>query len=299
MVRRLTINPILKKDILVNSRNRKMITAITLINCLFAVITFMLYVTSGGSMFQTYYSNIAAMFPVLASCEIGIICLVMPILTSTSVSGERERQTLEIMLTTPIKPMSIVYGKLVSAMVTTLMYVIATLPFMAASFVVGGLSWTELLKYLGMVIFLDIYIGSIGVFFSCVKRTSVSAAVSSIVTVVAVVLITYAAGHMCESMMYSSYDTKPDYALYMGIKATCYTLNPAIWIAASMLSLAGLPYTLSAMKGYGAYSDFLIDYMAVISVCVNLIAAFILMRIGSYKLFYGKAKKKREKNKYT
>ena len=161
------INPILKKDILVNARSARMVVTITLINCLFALVVGMLFMTSRGSAYQVYYSNIAQMFPVLAVCELCIIGLIVPIITSTSISGERERQTLEIMLTTPVRPISIVAGKLLSAVATTAMYVIATLPFMAVAFIVGGMGWDELFKYLGMVLFIDIYVGSIGIFYSC------------------------------------------------------------------------------------------------------------------------------------
>ena len=136
MIVKLSVNPILKKDVLVNSRNSKMAMTITLINILFSFIVITIFLINRGEMYQAYYANIASMFPVLAMCEIGIIGLIMPIITSTSVSGERERQTLDIMLTTPIKPFSIVAGKLLSAMVTTFMYVIATLPFLGVDGVV-------------------------------------------------------------------------------------------------------------------------------------------------------------------
>ena len=179
MARRTIINPILKKDILVNARSARMVVTITLINCLFALVVGMLFMTSRGSAYQVYYSNIAQMFPVLAVCELCIIGLIVPIITSTSISGERERQTLEIMLTTPVRPM-------------------------AVAFIVGGMGWDELFKYLGMVLFIDIYVGSIGIFYSCVKRTSVSAAISTIVTIAAVVFLSYAIGKVFESMMYMS-----------------------------------------------------------------------------------------------
>ena len=90
------------------------------------------------------------MFPVLAVCELCIIGLIVPIITSTSISGERERQTLEIMLTTPVRPISIVAGKLLSAVATTAMYVIATLPFMAVAFIVGGMDCSNILEWFSL-----------------------------------------------------------------------------------------------------------------------------------------------------
>lgn len=295
MTGKMSVNPILKKDILVNSRNAKMAVTITLINVLFAFIVIMIFLINRGEQYQTYYANIAGMFPVLALSEIGIIGLIMPIITSTSISGERERQTLDIMLTTPVKPFSIVAGKLLSAMVTTLMYVIATLPFLAVSFVVGGLQWSALFKYVVMIFFIDIYIGSIGVFFSCVKRTSVSAAVSTIVTFAAVVLITYALGNVFESMMYNSTSGQAGYEFYMTGKAVFFALNPVIWIWETYSTMTGDMGLLSGMTGYGKYSDFIVGHLDIICVCVNLCTSFVLIRLASRRLRTG-IKKKRSRN---
>lgn len=298
MARRTIINPILKKDILVNARSARMVVTITVINCLFALVVGMLFMTSRGSAYQVYYSNIAQMFPVLAVCELCIIGLIVPIITSTSISGERERQTLEIMLTTPVRPISIVAGKLLSAVATTAMYVIATLPFMAVAFIVGGMGWDELFKYLGMVLFIDIYVGSIGIFYSCVKRTSVSAAISTIVTIAAVVFLSYAIGKVFESMMlYVGRFKKQLCCLYDGKGSVllCYAVNPAIWIAENFIRLLKDESVVETMTGYGKYTNFVVDHMAVISVCVNLAASFVLLKVASVKLVKGS--RKREKSR--
>lgn len=295
MARRTIINPILKKDILVNARSARMVVTITVINCLFALVVGMLFMTSRGSAYQVYYSNIAQMFPVLAVCELCIIGLIVPIITSTSISGERERQTLEIMLTTPVRPISIVAGKLLSAVATTAMYVIATLPFMAVAFIVGGMGWDELFKYLGMVLFIDIYVGSIGIFYSCVKRTSVSAAISTIVTIAAVVFLSYAIGKVFESMMYMSDGSRSSYAAYMMGKAVCYAVNPAIWIAENFIRLLKDESVVETMTGYGKYTNFVVDHMAVISVCVNPAASFVLLKVASVKLVKGSRKRKKSR----
>lgn len=292
MIVKLSVNPILKKDVLVNSRNSKMAMTITLINILFSFIVITIFLINRGEMYQAYYANIASMFPVLAMCEIGIIGLIMPIITSTSVSGERERQTLDIMLTTPIKPFSIVAGKLLSAMVTTFMYVIATLPFLAVSFVVGGLEWTALFKYVLMILFIDIYIGSIGVFFSCVKRTSVSAAVSTIVTFAAVVLITYALGNAFESMMYNMVSGQSGYEFYMTGKAVFFAVNPVIWIVSAYSGMTGDMSLMEGMTGYGRYSDFIVEHLGAICVCVNLCVSFVLIRLAACRPRSGIKRKK-------
>lgn len=293
MAKILKLNPIVKKEMLVSSRNAKMVTAITLMNCLFSVIIFAFVLVSKDTSFEVYYNNIAQLFPILASCELGIICLIIPILTATSISGERERQTLEIMLTTPISNTSVVYGKLLCAVVTTLMYVVSTLPFLAVSFIVGGLAWSMLLKYVGMVLFLDVYIGSIGVFYSCVKKTSATATVCSIITVVATTILLYAATQVIESIMYSYERVDSMYKLLHGLKTTCYVVNPVLWILVTMMVQLGFPLGFDSELGQLAYSDFLINHCQLICVSVNLVVSLILMKLGSDRLFLDAKRKTR------
>lgn len=225
MTKTTLINPILRKDALVNARSPKMIIVVTMINCLFAIIASVAFAMSFGSGYQAYYSYIVKLFPILGGCELAIICMVLPVMTATSIAGERERQTLEIMLTTPVRSFSIIAGKLASAMVTTFMYVVATLPFLAVSFVVGGLGWKSLFEFIGIVLYVDIYIGSFGMFYSCVRKTSVSATISTIITVVAIVLISYLAGRVMISAMYMTASVEAFKFYQAGIR-TIYALNP-------------------------------------------------------------------------
>ena len=54
------------------------------------------------------FSGYLYIFPVIGWTQLAITLLIVPILSAGSISGEREKQTLEIMLTTPEKPFAIV-----------------------------------------------------------------------------------------------------------------------------------------------------------------------------------------------
>lgn len=49
------------------------------------------------------------------------------------------------------------------------------------------------------------------------------------------------------------------------------------------------------MTGYGKYTNFVVDHMAVISVCVNLAASFVLLKVASVKLIKGSRKRKKSR----
>ena len=114
-----------------------------------------------------------------------MLLFIMPALTASSISGERERQTLELMLTTTMEPRDMVLGKLASSLVTMLVLAVSALPVQALVFVYGGVT----LQDIGMLFLchgvVAILTGGIGIFYSSVLRRSTVSTVCSYVTVVA------------------------------------------------------------------------------------------------------------------
>jgi ABC-2 type transport system permease protein len=70
--------------------------------------------------------------------------VVVPVRTASAISGEKERQTFDIMMTTSMTGFSIIMGKVLTAMIQSMFYVVAGLPIVALAFVIGGLSWGNL-----------------------------------------------------------------------------------------------------------------------------------------------------------
>lgn len=304
MNKRIHINPILKKDMLVSSRSAKMIVTITLINSLFACIVAMVLLSGMSSygQFQSYYTSIISIFPILALCELGVISLVMPVLTATSISGERERQTLEIMLTTPVRPVSIVVGKIASATATTVMYVIASMPFLAIAFMVGGLGWSALFKFIGAVLFVDIYVGSFGVYFSGKKRTSVSATIATIAMIAAIIILTVVAAAVLTNYTYTYNSYTDTYTSYnyavINIQDTVLLFNPACWILEMFVKLFynESVFDVLSFPDKTAYGQFVTSHFIGLSIAANLVVVVLLVWLASRKVVTGgKRRKKRRK----
>ena len=137
------------------------------------------------------YSKLIYLFPVLAVAQVFIVALIVPIITASSISGEKERQTFDIMLTTCMSPFSIVLGKVVSAVIRILFFVAAGMPVMALSFVVGGLAWSSLFYFVLTIILLSVLSGSIGIFCSSFCRKSISAVVLSFAVYFVIYVLTF------------------------------------------------------------------------------------------------------------
>jgi ABC-type transport system involved in multi-copper enzyme maturation permease subunit len=176
------INPILDKELIVNSRSIKFsifVAVYNLVLMLIALSTFSM-VTS-VQVGRIDYQQVMGIFPTIAFIQCLIISIAIPILTASSIAGERERQTLDVLLTTPVKPVQIVWGKIFSSMVTVLMYLLCSMPIMSLAFIFGGMSWISIIKFIFLVLIASLLAGSIGVFTSSVTKKTIASIIISLI----------------------------------------------------------------------------------------------------------------------
>jgi ABC-type transport system involved in multi-copper enzyme maturation permease subunit len=99
--------------------------------------------------------------------------------TAGAISLEREKQTLELLVTTPISSLAIVIGKLLSALVYLFLLIAASLPLMAVVFVYGGVGPEDVLRGYAVLIATALGLGSFGLLCSSlVKRTTAATAIT-------------------------------------------------------------------------------------------------------------------------
>lgn len=192
---RIRLNPIVKKDLQVTVRSMRMSWGLfgyeAVLTVAFLLALLVIQGSTGFSNSGNIYSYLVYLFPVVAVAQVCIVALYVPVITSSSISGEKERQTFDIMLTTCMSPFSIVFGKVISAVLRILFYVMASMPIMALSFVVGGLSWSNLFYYLLALILFSVFAGSIGIFTSSLCRKSVAAVLLSFAMYFVIFVVTF------------------------------------------------------------------------------------------------------------
>jgi ABC-type transport system involved in multi-copper enzyme maturation permease subunit len=99
--------------------------------------------------------------------------------TAGAISLEREKQTLELLVATPISSLAIVIGKLLSALVYLFLLIAASVPLMAVVFVYGGVAPEDVLRGYIVLIVTAIGLGSFGLLCSSlVKRTTAATAIT-------------------------------------------------------------------------------------------------------------------------
>ncbi|GAB6181549.1 hypothetical protein JCM14036_28680 [Desulfotomaculum defluvii] len=114
-------------------------------------------------------------FTVISMAQLGLLAFVVPGLTAGVISGERERQTLNVLLTTELSPLGIVTSKLISACSFTALLLVSTLPLYSLVFMFGGLAPVQIIGVLSFFLVSMFLFAAIGVTCSTYfKRTGVS-----------------------------------------------------------------------------------------------------------------------------
>jgi len=107
------------------------------------------------------------------------VIFLAPAATAGAISLEREKQTLDMLIATPITSMAIVLGKLLSALTYVFLLIVASVPLTAVVFVYGGVSPEDVLKGYAVLLATALGLGAFGLFCSSlVKRTQAATAIS-------------------------------------------------------------------------------------------------------------------------
>lgn len=173
----MNVNPVLLKEIKVRMRSWKVVWLIVSYLSALALVAVFLILSMRR---QLYYGNVdpsmsISVYTTLAVMQFMLIVFISPSLTSGIISGERERQTLDLLLCTKMPSRSIIIGKLFSSISQVVLLIIASFPIFSIIFLFGGISMLEVLKLFLFYIVVAVMMGSIGIFFSTfLKKTTAS-----------------------------------------------------------------------------------------------------------------------------
>lgn len=123
-----------------------------------------------------------------------LVLVLAPAFTTGAISLEREKQTLDLLVTTPLSTLGMVVGKLFSALIYVFLLIIASIPLASLVFVFGAVGPEDLLRAYAFLFALAFGMGAVGLFISALVRRTQTATVITFV-VVLVLSIGTAAGH--------------------------------------------------------------------------------------------------------
>lgn len=112
-----------------------------------------------------------------------LLAFIAPAVTASTISGEKERKTYDLMLVTKASLTGIVLGKWLAALVYLLFLVIAALPVLAVVYFFGGVPVKELAMTVLVCMLTGLGYGAMGIALSAVLRRSQVAIIVSLVLV--------------------------------------------------------------------------------------------------------------------
>ena len=181
-------NPVYKRECMVSARSFKLALVLLIFYGILALVALLNMYSALAQVRLTaevQYTGFLDLYMFVAALEFLMLILIMPAVTAGSISGERERQTLDLMLTTCMTPVDIVLGKLEAALGTMFLMVVSSLPVLAMVFVYGGILFSDLALLLCCFFAAAVFMGSIGLCCSVLfKRTTAATVAAYAVTAV-------------------------------------------------------------------------------------------------------------------
>ena len=172
-------NPIIRKEVLQALRTRKAVAMQGLFLLVTAALLMLLW--PAGGLQDVGGQRARLILSVLAIGQLVMVALFAPAFTASSLTIERERNTLESLFATAMRPWEVALGKLVGSLAFLVLLVLSGAPALAAPFLLGGVSPQEVLAILGLLLLTAIYLGMIGLLISTVMHRSYRAIITTYV----------------------------------------------------------------------------------------------------------------------
>ena len=217
------MNPVYKNELKMSARSMQIPVLAVIFNSILSVVTLSVlysirqgYIRNGSEP----YSSMMLLYVVVLTIEVVLLCLFVPSAAGGSIAGERERQTLGILLSSRMSVGEIVMGKLLSCISTAVLLVLTSVPILAVTSMYGGMQLSVLYQSAAYVGFFILFIGSIGVFCSCRFKKTTYASISAYGVIIAltigtgllVVLLNMAVGGFFGNFFMTSSTSELSYA---------------------------------------------------------------------------------------
>jgi ABC-2 type transport system permease protein len=175
-------NPIVAKEYRSRMRTWRSPLAMTVYIVLIAGLGYAMFssMARSSSGFSGSVPNYGqTLFKYLVVFQMVLITLVTPALTAGAISGERERQTIDLLFVTRIPPFSIIWGKLLASMSFIVLLLLLSVPIFSLVFLFGGIELDQVLYSFLVTLVAALTLGLMGVAFSTLLRRTLAATVAA------------------------------------------------------------------------------------------------------------------------
>lgn len=283
------VNPIYKKEVKVSSRSMRLSMILMVFNGVLAAAALLNMYSVLYRVWTTaeiQYSGFLEMYVFVAAVEFAMLLFIMPAVAAGSISGERERQTFNILLSTQITPGQIIRGKMMASLSNMFLILIASFPVIALVFVYGGIIWKDLLLLFSHFTITALLAAGIGLFCSALFRRTILSAAASYGGTALLVGGTYAVNQFALSistMRWNSYMNQiGSVANQASSGGFLYLMlfNPAATFYSIIRSQTGMNSVASTAAQWFGYheSGFITSHWVLVSMAVQFAVSLVFIR---------------------
>ena len=191
---RLLNNPVLARELRGRIRGTRALVLLVVYLLITGLVTLLVYAAVASSFTGGVNDPEAGrgigkgIFLTVMAATLIQVCLITPSLTAGTISGEKERQTYDLLITTLLSPLQIALGKLAAALAFAMLLIFAALPMAGLSFLFGGVTGTEMLIGIAGLVATAICYATVGLFWSTVMRSTLAATVMALGTVILILI---------------------------------------------------------------------------------------------------------------
>ncbi|MFQ5401501.1 MAG: ABC transporter permease [Anaerolineae bacterium] len=182
-IHRFLQNPVTMKELRSRMRGRRAFVVLTIYLLLmsgFISLVYGAYTSSAGNPFGPDQRQAGkVLFSAVLGIQVFMVIFIGPAFTAGAITGEKERQTFELLRTTLLTAKSFVAGKLISALSYVLLLIFAAVPLQSIAFLLGGVSLLELLLSQLLLVIAAVTFALYGLFCSSALRSTLSASVTT------------------------------------------------------------------------------------------------------------------------
>lgn len=183
-LKKLTVdNPVLIKELRTRMRGSKTYVLLGIYLGLLTVVLGVTYIfevsaqtvpfiSGGGQSLSDLGRNL---FYALFCIQASLISLILPVITASTITLEKEQRTYESLCTTQISAWQIILGKMLPAVLLNVLLVTSSLPLIAVTFMLGGVSPSEIIINYAVLIVCGFPLAGLGIALSASSRKTMNA----------------------------------------------------------------------------------------------------------------------------
>ena len=183
MIQKMLLNlAVLTRELRTRMRGRRAVVVITVYLLLLSgigglMLYFQMNLLQSGFDPRTAPQVGFQIFVTLALFQLFLVIFIVPGLTGSAIAGERDRQTLDLLLSTQVSALWIVLGKILASLSYVFLLMVAALPLFSLVFLFGGVSPSQVALAFLISLVSALTLGTIGVFLSVLMRRGPTATV--------------------------------------------------------------------------------------------------------------------------